>query len=77
MESWLRLDELIDTYGNKEEFRLEGYDKKWWKTSETLSSTMRDLFGVSNLQSQFMIRIETYIKYWRCKPELKKTRFIY
>ena len=78
MESWLRLDELIDTYGNKEEFRLEGYDKKWWeKLSETLSSTMRDLFGVSNLQSQFYDKDRNLYKVLEMQTRTKEKRDLF
>lgn len=53
-ESWLRLDEIIDAYGEHGEMTLKGYAKKWWETlSEEIGDKVSGWFGVSDRQSQW------------------------
>jgi hypothetical protein len=62
-ETWLRLDQIIETYGNRKEYQMEGYGKKWWeRLSETINEGINSLFGDGDSSSEFYDRKRNLFK---------------
>jgi len=74
-DNWLRLDQLIETYGDREEFKLEGYSDKWWeKLSETVGDTVKELFGLTGAQDNFYNKKQNLYKVIEMQTRTKEKR---
>ena len=72
-ESWMTLEELVDTYGKNK--KLEGYDKRWWeKLSDKLGETIDDMFGMSEAQPQFVDKKNNKFKVLEMQTRVNKVQ---
>jgi len=76
-ESWLRLDQIIETYGDQAGLKLEGYSKKWWeKLSEDISRAATEALGVSDPENWHDKNANTY-KVIEMQARIDAPRYLY
>jgi hypothetical protein len=76
-ESWVSLEEMIDTYGDTMG-KIEGYNKKWWeKLSENLQETVGDMFGESDPNAAFFDKKSNKYKVLEMQTRINKKQQLF
>lgn len=77
-ETWLTLEQIIDTYGKQESETLEGYDKTWWqKLGDKIAEAIDGLFGYSDPDSNYQDQRNNKFKILEMQTRIKVKNYLF
>ena len=76
-ESWMTLEDIIDTYGDAAK-NIHGYNKRWWeKLSDNINDTIDGMFGNTDTNTNFVDKKANKYKILEMQTRIKKKQVLF